>query len=137
MSELIVPPPAAAAVYEFLTAGMASRAGFTDVRAYGRVPSPRPARFVLVTRAGGAQVDLVTTEPLMLVESWGRSDQDAESIADLCHGLLMRGGRDGWLGTVPVRGVGVASLPQRLPDPVSGQDRYSAMYTPLLRGVVV
>lgn len=128
--------PVVATIRQHLDPAYTASSEFSVVRAFGRVPSPRPKRFVRVLRAGGQQVDLVTLEPLVIVESWGGTDEDAESLADFTHSVLLKAARDGFLGDVPMRRLGVASAPQRLPDPVSGQDRYSAMYAPQLRGSV-
>ena len=133
MSELIVWPRPVVTLYEFLTEQLAMTPGHQDVKASGIVPSPRPPRFVRVRPAGGQQIDLVTTEPLLIVESWARKDEDAEALAWTIHSIIRRAHLDGMLGAVPVRQIRTVSLPQPLPD-TSGQPRYSAMYAPQMRG---
>lgn len=135
MSELILWTAVVAAVRAELDTAMAELAGFAEVKAYGKVPTTRPRRFTRVLRVGGQQTDLVTMQPSIILESWGASDEDAEAIADRNHAIMLRAGRNGSLGGVPTRQMGVLSAPQRLPD-LSGQDRYSAMYAPQMRGQV-
>lgn len=135
-AQLILWDSVVEAVRTELDDGMTELAGFADVKAYGKVPTTRPKRFTRVLRAGGQQVDLVTLQPSIILESFGGSDEDAEAIADRNHAIMLRAGRAGSLGGVPVRQMGVLSTPQRLPD-LSGQDRYSAMYAPQMRGRVV
>lgn len=134
MSDMVVWPRPVRVMFEFLTAQLATVPGYAGVQAFGIVPPTRPARFVRVRPAGGQQVDVVTVEPLLLVESWAQKDEDAEALAWTCHSLIRRAHEVGMLGLVPVRQVRVVSLPQPLPDP-SGQPRYSAMYAPHMRGV--
>lgn len=133
MTDLIVWPRPVKIMYEFLTGQLAGVTGYTGVAAFGKVPAPRPARFVRVRPAGGAQIDLITVESLLLVESWAQKDEDAEALAWTCHAIIRRAHNVGMLGAVPVRQIRVASLPQPLPDS-TGQPRYSAMYAPHLRG---
>lgn len=132
-AQLIVFPRPVKTMYEHLTAQFDTVAGYEAVNAYGIVPAPRPARFVRVRPAGGAQIDLVTAEALLIVESWAQKDEDAEALAWTAHAIILRARLEGFLGAVPVRDIRVASLPQPLPD-TSGQPRYSAMYAPHLRG---
>lgn len=134
MSELIIWPRPVKVMYEFLTLELDTVAGFEGVAAFGIVPPTRPSRFVRVRPAGGQQIDLVTTEPLLIVESWAKKDEDAEALAWTCHAIIRRAHEAGMLGDVPVRQIRTASLPQALPD-TSGQPRYSAMYAPQLRGM--
>lgn len=133
MSELILWPRPVSTMYEFLTAQLAMTPGYQGVDASGIVPSPRPARFVRVRPGGGQQIDVITTEPLLIVESWARKDEDAEALAWTVHSIVRRAHLDGMLGAVPVRQIRTVSLPQPLPD-TSGQPRYSAMYAPQMRG---
>lgn len=135
MSEPLILFAPTRTLYTFLTAELGAQPGFAGVKATGRIPNPRPARFVRVRAVGGVEVDVITAAPTLAVESYAATDEDAEALGEMCHALILRAGRVGRMGAVAVRTVDVLSRPQQLPDPVTDQSRYSATYSVLFRGV--
>lgn len=81
----------------------------------GDIPSPRPASFVLVSGAGGAD-DLVTGDVQLLIESWAKSVVEAEALA-LRVGALLSKARGEVINGVQCRGFSALGLPHYLPDP--------------------
>lgn len=88
------------------------------------IPDPRPAKFVTVRRGGGIRRSVVSDQPLLLVECWAETSEDAHDLAQMCRGLLyaMRGTVQGDLAVYRVDEVGG---PADLPDPLSNQSRYT------------
>lgn len=126
MGEAIVFPDAVAVVCTFLTEML-------DERVEPRIPNPRPARFVVVQRVGGPRRNLVVDEALLTIEAWGINEADAHDLAQLARA---------WVNAMPgeviddatVYLVTEASGPQLLPDPLSGQPRYSFTTAVAMRG---
>jgi len=85
-----------------------------------RVPHPRPSRFVVVARFGGARATEVTDGPRLGVEAWAPDPDEAETLAGQARRVL-----DGLAGTT-VDGVifyrVLTSSPEDLPHP-SGHPR--------------
>lgn len=133
MSERIDFPDAEEAVREFLDTAVSAQVDFGDVHAFGRVPQPRPTRFLRVMQTGGTH-GLAHSSPTLVVEGWGRDDADAARICRLGLALLHQAARDGWLGDIPCRDVETFGFPARLPDPLSEQARYTATVAVTLRG---
>lgn len=132
VAELLVAPSASKAVYEYLDANLAA-----DVPARGRIPNPRPRKFVRVRTGGGSDVDLVTVQPTVFVESYANTIEEAEALANECDALMSKASLEGWLLEIPVRAVKTLSRPQELPDPQTDQHRFTATYAPLLRRTAV
>jgi hypothetical protein len=127
-AELIVPPDSVMAVVRELNAALPS-----TERAAGRVPSPRPKKFVRVRAAGGTPASLVHVTPTVLVESYATTDGDADDLARRCHAIIVRAARNGWMGGIPCADVGVFAMPADLPDPDTDQARSTATYAVTLR----
>lgn len=100
----------------------------TGIHVSTRVPKPRPARFVRVTRTGGAAPRMVVSEPTLLVECWGATDGDAwtvvEAVWPLCsvpHSVQISA--DVWASRM------WAQEPVNFPDGASGSPRYQFIVT--------
>lgn len=85
-----------------------------------RVPEPRPAQFIRVTRAGGAQRNLAQADSRILVECWGTTDALAWDAAERSWALL------NVLDHTTLIDVGRVTLadPVNYPDSLSGSPRY-------------
>lgn len=136
MSELIVFPDVEQEAADHLTNAFSSSEAFSDVIAAGRVPNPRPARFVRVRATGGQQLSINVDQPTVVVEGYADTDTDAAELTALATAILLQAGRDRQLGRAAVVSPGIAVIgrPQNLPDPVTDQARYTATLTVALRG---
>lgn len=100
------------------------------------IPNPRPDAFVTVSRTGGPRRNLVTDGAFLTVESWGQTHQDAHDLAQAARA---------WLHSIvgetvngaPVYRCDEAAGPAKLPDPLSGQPRYSQSFELAIRGEVL
>jgi hypothetical protein len=137
MSELIAQPDVDDVMVQFFITALASREGFADVPAESGIPNPRPPRHVRTFVTGGVEIDLVTEEALVVVESFAETETAAAELARINDAFLKRAGRDGWLGSTPCRSVRSVSRPQNLPDPLYAGIRYTATYAIRLRGTVL
>lgn len=88
-----------------------------------RVPKPRPDRFVLVRRLGGARANLVVDDAQLGIECWDDTDAEAHDLAQLAraHVNAMAGTVAGGVRVYAVREF---AGPADLPDPLSNQPRY-------------
>lgn len=98
----------------------------------GRVPNPRPDRFVTISRTGGPRRNLVTDAAQLTVDSWGQSDPDALALAELARREVHRLARTTVAG-LHIYGVDELSGPGVMPDE-SGQPRYRQTFTVATRG---
>lgn len=94
-----------------------------------RVPNPRPAQFVKVTRTGGPAARMTISEPTLLVECWGATDALAWAVAakvwPLCHvPHAVQVSPTVWASRIQ------ATEPVNFPDPTSGSSRYQFIVTP-------
>lgn len=95
-----------------------------------RIPQPvlnvvpdrgRPAEFVFVRRTGGARRGVVVDQAMLTIECWSSDDASASQLAQFVRAHL---------GAIAGRWPGVSryvefSGPASLPDPNSGQARYT------------
>lgn len=133
MAERILFPDAISTVIGALNAQLGSL-GYAGVPVRSKVPNPRPARFVLVFRTGGPRVGLVVDAAQVTVEAWAASDTDAHDLAQAARAIV--GSLQGTVtGGVTVYGVDEFSGPGYLPDPESGQSRYTWTTSVQTRGV--
>lgn len=90
-----------------------------------RIPNPRPASHVRVTRAGGQGRSLVQSDVRLLVECWGPDSTEAFDLARLAYAHLWAtyGDASTW--------GGAASLtePVNFPDPDTDSPRYQFLAT--------
>lgn len=91
------------------------------VPASGRVPSPRPARFVRVQLVGTQAITPAHRIARMLVECWDETDPKADRLGALIESLLPDSGTP-WNRILPAPDCWVAG-PVPLPDPESGSPR--------------
>jgi hypothetical protein len=94
-----------------------------------RVPNPRPSIFLVVRRVGGPRRNLVTDEPMVAVEAWADSDENAHDLIQQARAVLHAA-----IGTAGIYRVTEISGPGNLPDPVSDQPRYTQTFQVALRG---
>lgn len=85
------------------------------------VPSPRPAQFVVVRRTGGALGQRIVEQAMVTVECWASTTVDALALASEVRAHLI--GCPGRLAEV--YRYREFSGPASLPDPTSGQARYT------------
>lgn len=112
----------------------------TELAAYGwsipvrdRVPETRPTRLVVVRRVGGTVRNPVTDEPMLTVEAWAPTHQEAHDICAMARALIHS--LPGTVqGTTPVYRITDVSGPQLLPDPLSAHPRYSCTLQVAMRG---
>lgn len=134
MAEVIVFPDVEALVAAYLQAELRSRPAYADIKVTTKVPKPRPEMFVRVIRTGGVTANLVTDEAVLAVEAWASgttAEADAVALAQLCRGLLHA---IDMVDEVQFYRPRTASAPANLPDPSSGQVRYTATYAVRARG---
>lgn len=94
-----------------------------SARAWGQVPSSRPARFVVVETAGGAQLTPVTYAVRLLVSSWESTTPKAERLAARVNALAQAASRQ-VVGGVQCRAFESAGLPYDMPDPDAKVPRF-------------
>lgn len=108
--------------------------GVLDEPVHTKVPSPRPATFVRIMRTGGTATGLVTDEALIAYEAWAATEPAAQELAqrvrayiravDVVAGVQFYG---------PINPTG----PVNLPDPASGQARYTGLVSVGVRGTAI
>ena len=128
MTQLIVFPDAVELVADLL------RTALTPTPVVARVPNPRPASFVTVSRTGGTRRNDVVDDATITVHAWYAGSEEA------AHDLAQQA--RAWLhATVgqPVNGVVVYRCdelagPYLNPDPVSEVVRYTFSVQVAVRG---
>lgn len=98
----------------------------------GRKPEPLPHTYILLWVSGGGRRDQVTDQPLIIVETWSTTDEQACAMADLVRAYI-NGLEGDTLGGHPIYAVSEAARPANLPDS-TGRSRYTATYQLDLRG---
>lgn len=91
-----------------------------DVRATGRVPNPRPARFVRCVLTGADRFTPVHRDARVTLECWAPTDAEADRLSALVE-QMVDGMGDDW-NHVPIHN-GWAGGPHQSPDPDSGTPR--------------
>jgi hypothetical protein len=98
--------------------------GILDVPVFTRIPNPRPPSFVRVLRTGGPKQGLVTDEAQITVEAWHNDSVQASNLAQQARAHLnVLAGQ--MLSSHQIHRVREMSGPGNLPDPTSGQARYT------------
>lgn len=119
MVEVLVAPDAEALLISYLNTAYAARSN--SVRAGTEVPANRPSAFVRVIRVGGTSA-LVVDSVTFAIESWADDPILAYTNAALTRGLIHAiGSVNGSQFYNPQEFAG----PANLPDPESGQARYT------------
>lgn len=107
-------------------------ATITDAHVSTDVPDPRPDTFVTVQRAGGGMANLITDAPVLIIQAWAQSKEDAYDLCKLIRAhvnALARNGLVDWANRVDE-----AAGPGYLPDPDSETPRYQLTIQILVRG---
>lgn len=113
-------PPAAVWFIRYLTDRLpAYKPG---VQVVGEIPSTRPASFVQVTNAGGADITRVTAGARLMVDSWDVDNRSAERLSARVHALA-RAAPGVTIQGVKCRSFEAAGLPVDMPDPDSPRYR--------------
>lgn len=95
-----------------------------DVPVSTQIPNPRPSSFVRVLRTGGPRQGLVTDEAQVTVEAWHDDSVQASDLAQQTRARLnVLAGQQ--LDGHQIHRVREMSGPGNLPDPTSGQARYT------------
>ena len=117
MNDLAPPDP--------LPAMLASVNAKTGVPTSSKVPNPRPDRFVRIFPTGGeGRTSVVRWSGLFSYEAWAQTGPDARDLAYAARArlLALAGTVSGGVAFYVVRDV---ATPGDLPDPDSGQERYT------------
>lgn len=101
-----------------------------------KVPNPRPAAFVRVTRVGGARRDRVTDQPLVVVEAWAATEPAASTLGARAQAYVYALEQTSVDGDY-VRAVREAGGLQFFPDPISETPRYQFTAQLDTRGVAL
>ena len=110
-------PDAMAVVVGYL--GPAMTAAGRTVAVRSRVPNPRPAELITITRTGGPELNLVTDGAQLTVDVWAASQPAVWDITAIARRLL----HDAPQAVADVHRVVEIGGPQDLPDPVSNSPR--------------
>lgn len=94
------------------------------------VPDPRPVEFVRLIRSGGIRTALTIDRPMLIVEAWAGSKARAGQLAGQVRAHMHAADNLG--GGVTVLRMDEAAGPADLPDPLTGQYRYTATYQPAI-----
>lgn len=121
MTELYAPPDVEGAAVTMLNAALTPPVST-------RVPNPRPATFVRITRAGGQGRNLAQSDARLLVECWADDSVAAFDLARLAYAHLWAA-RDSYMGAVWVTRVDLTD-PVNFPDPaLPAASRYQFLAT--------
>lgn len=99
-----------------------------------RVPSPRPASFVVVIRTGGVSPDIVTDGAQLSLEGWAGTASGARALCERVRATV-KAMRGGVFSGVPIYAVQEVAGPANLPDPESSHERYTCTLIVRMRGV--
>jgi hypothetical protein len=130
----LVFPDAVALVLPELTAGLPAL-GFAGIPVGNRVPSPRPERFIVVRRAGGARITIVTEAATLNLQAWSTSVPDADDLAQAARSIVWgMAGRT--FASTPVYRVEDVEGPAEEADPLSDQPMAQLSVSVHVRGRV-
>lgn len=93
----------------------------------GRVPAPRPKRFVRLRLVGGARETLISRQATLTVEGYAQTETDATRLCELVTGALLASDGD-------IFGGREIAGPADLPDPITSQERTTATVGIRVRG---
>lgn len=131
MTQVILFPDAPELVIGYLTDELATRSEAAS--AFKDVPHPRPDTFVTVRLGGGVRHTIVSDSPILIVECWAPTAEDAHDLAQLCRALI-----NALPGTthdgVAFYRVDELGGPIDLPDPLSDVPRFTFSAQVHLRG---
>lgn len=127
--EAVAFPDVEAAAVAFLRSELAARSDAVHVST--RVPNPRPARLVRVSRTGGGRRNLVQDDAQVTAECWGVDSVKASELCRLVRALL------GSMDTGAVWFAGEVGGPVDHPDDLTDSPRYQTTVTLRSRGVAI
>jgi hypothetical protein len=87
-----------------------------------RIPNPRPASLIRVTRVGGTEANMVQERAILLIECWGATQQQAWDLVSAAYRVLQ--GRDPLEYNGIELGSRSCSSPVNYPDPSTSSPRY-------------
>lgn len=131
-SEVILFPDAEAAVIAELSARL--EADGDAARVVGTTPNPRPSRFVRIIRTGGPASSFLVDNAQITLEAWDDDEDAAILLAQKCRAWIWAAERAGELNGIPFYALQEFGGPARLPDPDTGQYRYTLTVAIELRG---
>ena len=95
-----------------------------------RVPEQKPVRFVVVSRSGGSPANMAQAQPVVRVECWGSTADDAWAVAEMVWPIVLNLPR---LPGATVPGMRVQEVestePVNYPDTSTTFARYQFMAT--------
>lgn len=95
-----------------------------------KIPNPRPARFIRVTRTGGTSRNLAQSDPSVLVECWGTTETDAWAVAKAVWEALQPTRLGAYLSPAVFVCQADVAEPVFYPDAATASPRYQFLYTP-------
>lgn len=131
-SEVILFPDAEGAVINELTSRLETAGD--SARVVGTTPDPVPDRYVRVIRTGGPASAFYLDRAQVTIEAWDYDEVSAERLAELCRAWIWAASRAGDLDGIPFHFLQEFGGPARLPDPSTGQYRYTLTLAIELRG---
>lgn len=125
MSELIIAPAADGIVQAYLDDAL------TPVPVSTQVPDPRPSSFVTVLlTGGGGRRGVVLQDSQVTVECWAATEGAAATLMMLADAHMNRAP---YMADSGIRAVSTLGGATNLPDPDSGQARFTATYIVTVR----
>lgn len=131
-SEVILFPDAEKCVIGELAERLEAAAD--TARVVGTTPDPRPSRFVRVIRTGGPASAFYMDNAQVTIEAWDDDEEAAGDLAQLCRAWIWAAARAGDIQGVAFHSIQEFGGPARLPDPQTGQYRYTWTCSIELRG---
>lgn len=132
MAELLLPADPQSAFITELTAELPGH-GF-EGPVGSKIPTDRPAEFLVIAAVGGTGRDLVTDSPTVTAEAYATTEKRARDMCAYAVAVAQAAARAGTLGGAVCYRLGVFSLPANLPNPlVPDRYRYTATLSADLR----
>lgn len=125
-------PDVEALLVPYLTGRLTARG--RAARVATKIPNPRPARLVKVTRTGGVRRNVVTDAPTVMVECWDVDDVAAADLARIVRAEVHALADDAVPGVAYRSDVGGLA---NWPDHDSENSRYTFTVELLVRGSVI
>lgn len=102
----------------------------TGVPVVSEIPPTRPQEFIRVLRTGGPRETLVSEAAQITVEAWAQTKARASELLSNARALLNAADES-------IYGVREFSGPGDLPDPQTGQARFTMSFQVRARGTVI
>lgn len=133
--EVVVAADATELAATWLRTQLAAEGGYVSPHVGATIPTTRPDTFVVVSRTGGPLRSRIIDDAQLAVDSWATTPQAAHDLAQWCRGLMFAAAGQ-MLGGHQVYRVDELGGPALLPDPLSDQPRYRALYQMSVRCTV-